>query len=334
MRLVGRTCSLAAVVLLCGVTSSYAQAHKVRTTFETSAWLTEATFPKTAVVDVCASAGVTLAPSTERDAVGTLKIRYDASQGRPLPERGQPLQYATKIAYRFEFSSRSAQPDKIVFTARTETPEGVTSESPARAAVQAFARLPEVGLACSAIAGAMGDRTAVSRLLPWTVTSKRALDLVKDIGFEPATPADRAYLLVARRQFDEAASMGAVGVAPLSLLFIATAGPILENRGPVEHIDPKADADMLVRAAGALAKIGDPSATAALLVFLHDYASASNARHDSQDYRVVMAVLDALGQVGDPLAVPVLEAWKPKVAPLGPAAGRALDSIKRRHNAP
>ena len=193
----------------------------------------------------------------------------------------------------------------------------------------ALIRQPEFRYSCTAMAAALGSQAAMRRLLSWAVIAERGLEVVDAMKFTAATTEDEAYIAVARRRFPDVARLGVNALAPLSLLFVSTSASPGEERLGAGYLDPAAHADVLVDAAAALANIGDARATPALLVFLHDHAlDVTGARLE----RIVLAVLDALGRVGDPLAVPVLEEWRARTGAVGTSAERALASVRQRHS--
>jgi hypothetical protein len=331
-----RAACLAAVFVLgqtgSALAQSPAQPLRVALTVTASSWMEEAAFNYVAAFNSCASEGIVFVPDAgaalPADGVaGTVRIRYHATQGRRLAGASGPAGFGTKIDYRMEFRSRRATPDRLVLEARSETPPDHAGGSAAEAAVDALKRQPEYRLTCSVIAAALGSEEAKRYLLPWAVVAARGAGLLKAMGFAPSSPEDMASWAVAQRRFDDAVALGPAAVAPLSLLFVSTSPPSANPRSSGGRLDPGAQAATLVRAAAALAAIGDARATSALLVFLHDRAAEPDTRELDE---VVTAVLDVLGRLGNELSIPVLEEWRLRRAPVGPAADRALASARQR----
>jgi hypothetical protein len=325
---------VAAAVVLCAAPAiaqtpapASREPFRIALTVDAASWLPEATFDNAQAAAGCAAEGVVFTSLSATDVAGKARIRYSATQGALAAGSQTPRRYGTRIAYELEFESRRANPRHLVLSARSDAAEDRPQALLGKWAAEELKRQPEYRLMCTVIAAALGDHAAMERLVPWAVLDPRGLELLADMHYVPTSPENIASIAVAKRDFSKAVSLGAAAVGPLSLFFVSAPSSPLEVRTIAGRVDPRDD-EVLVQAARALGQIGDAKGTPALLVYLMD-----RAQDKEPNARVIQEVLDALGKVGSDLAAPVLAEWSKRPAPLGPAAERALASVRTRHTA-
>ena len=136
-----------------------------------------------------------------------------------------------------------------------------------------------------------------------------SLELLSRASYQPANPSEQAALAAARKDFDECVSIGPAAVEPLLAVLEAESGP---HRA---------------RAARALGEIGDRRAGAGLRRCLSGWSGAGSPG----ETEACLAVLEAIGKVGDEEALPELD----RVAAAAPrkisrAASDAAEAIRER----
>ncbi len=171
-----------------------------------------------------------------------------------------------------------------------------------------FSRLgapdPAVQLAIVEAVGRRGDAAAAARLAslltsPDPLVRGRTAQVLKQLGWQPATKEEEAAFLVATGDIHRAAFLGAAAVGPLTSILGDTA---FQRR---------------VQAVNRLAEIGDPAAVQPLIKALRD-----------RDDVVRAAAADALGQLGDLRAMSVLlPLLKDRNASVRTAAAGALGAL-------
>jgi hypothetical protein len=106
------------------------------------------------------------------------------------------------------------------YEAAAETPMGdLHGDTTQAAAIRALLKAESFLRMGDAVAAVLGDGEALSRLIPCAVigeTHGAVLALVEKTGYEPATDAEKAFLAVARGDFEESLRLGKAAAVPVA----------------------------------------------------------------------------------------------------------------------
>jgi len=207
--------------------------------------------------------------------------------------------------------------------------------------------------------GEIGDKRAVEPLINAlkdedSDVRMEAAEALDQMGWKPGYVTEKAYYLVAKKEWDEAVKLGEPAVEPLiNALKDKEAAEALVKIGDERAVEPLINAlkdeDSSVRweAAGALGEIGDERAVEPLINALKDEASgvrweAAEALGEIGDERAVEPLINALKdedsdvrwkaaealvKIGEPAVEPLIHALKDEDSDVRAAAAMALGKI-------
>jgi hypothetical protein len=306
---------------------------------ESASWFKGVTFDEPAFREQCMSAGVVFVQGNEeRSAIATVKHEVDLEGARIFTQFGMPSATlrvpSTSILYSLRLQPTTKAVRGLTIRGQTFTPNNVpvslfsrsvpeVARAMAAETASAFKWSSPYRLSCVAIAAAFGDHVQATRLLPWAVVSDAGLNVLEATRFVPDTDQERAFLAVARHDFDAAAKFGAVAVPPILLMFNNTVGP---KRDEVDEFPAWAERRVVLNALDLLLKHGDIRAGRVLVNFLNDERVPSYDR-DSSVFKAVFAVL---AKFGDQSAISQLEKRTKGSGPIRAAAENALATLRAR----
>ncbi len=307
-----------------------AQSYKVSLEVQSDSWVQGSRFDEEGFKKLCAAAGITIVPP-KSDGVDALAfVQYSESQGPAFASGfglGARVGYGTIVSYKLIVLKPKSAATLIDIAAEGQTPDNVAKGELHSAAVGSFKSTPGYRFSCSLIAAALASHEQAAKILPWAVfAGPKVSDVLKKGGFQPNNASERAFLAISRRDFAAARTEGADAVEPLVLLF-RNSDKDKDGLGTFSAWNDDR-AKVLVSAANLLADLGDSRAAGPLTDFLKDHDRKSQRWTTTELQKglasVVLAVIRALGQVGDPFTLPTLEAWSKAEAKGPPATGRTL----------
>ncbi len=318
-------------VLLAGARLAWSQPREVGFRVNSKSWVKGSTFDLEAFRSRCLDAGVELVAS-DRAAAGTpaIVIDYEEARGSGFSPFGvgNPVGWGTDIEFSLKFAADGGKKPALTIEEKAETPAGLELEQFHGAAREALARSPAFSLACSAVAGILGDREQLQRLQPWAVFDRRAVAILSSAHFTPSSDEEQAYDALARREFERLSALGEAAAEPLILLLENT----VENRGGygVFTAISTEEVSTLTKAIGVFAGLDDEERTRSVLTtFLNDHSSAQT-EPDPPVGPAVIAALRALGSAGTRFTLPFLQEWSRGTSVLAREAQKAAAAVRQR----
>jgi hypothetical protein len=319
-----------AVLSLLPPPMAFAQSHSVVVRIESESWVGGSVFDADRFTAGCRDVGIELLPADSASPdQPELAIRYTESRGSGFSKFGvgTPEAWGTDITLSLKLTAAPRGKTLVTLTLLAETPAGLAIEGLHQGARDALYRTAGYRLACSTLAGALGDPDAPRRLLPWAVFDAQASAALSAIGFTPVSAEERAYFAVVQRDFDHLGSLGDAAVAPLTLLLQNTTED-RDGYGTFPVTDEHAVA-AIARAVAVLGAIDDDGGADTLALFLNDH---DDARLDAEAVAVpsLIATIRSLGAIGTRFHVPLLQEWQRGATPLATEARNAIAAIRKR----
>lgn len=167
------------------------------------------------------------------------------------------------------------------------------------------------------LAALLGLRSAYRPALQaaiWPRVGEQALPLLKRTGFKPANPEEEALLAIAEGRYEASIRYGKAALSPLTTLLEGWHWP-----------------EVSTQVAKALGDLGDPSAAK---VLLKRFRGSVHSANSDEDKRMVLALLEALGKVGDAYALADLDqVAQDKASAFSRPAAQAAKRIRGRLDA-
>lgn len=322
---------VAVAVLVGDVRLVWSQPKMVALRVNSKSWVKGSTFDLGAFRARCLDADVELVASDRAGAgAPAITIDYVESRGSGFSPFGvgNPVGWGTDIQFALALTVDGGKKPILALKEKSETPAGLELDQFHRAARDLLAQSPAFSLACSAVAGVLGDREPLRRLQPWALFDYRAAAILSSAHFTPTSDEERAYDALAGRDFVRLRALGEAAAEPLTLLLENT----VENRGGFGafNADAVEDIETLTRAVNALAALDDEERTLSVLTtFLTDHASAQTALDPSIAPALVSA-LRVLGSVGTRFTLPFLEEWSRGTSAAAREAQKAVAAVRER----
>lgn len=263
------------------------------------------------------SARIQVVPTGARDKDADMLLEYSESKGSDyITFNSFGDKSGTSIKLIVTVLSAASGDTLLTLTAEGFTPFSVRGNTLYDAALEDFRSTYEYRYAEHFVGGALGMKSSLSKLVPaavWSSTREQVVSILKDKGYGPADAREEAFLAIARGDYDACIAVGKPAVEPL-----------IENlKAYVEHNEVE-------KAARSLGKIGDPRAAKPLLEKLRNFKNVEDFR-TPEDQAAVIAMLEAIGQLGDNFAVPDLNEFaKHKTSEIAAAAKASAAKIRQR----
>jgi hypothetical protein len=299
-KIAGFVTRIVLVVLVFGRMDLLAQRYKVSLEVQSESWVPGSRFDDQGFSGLCAASGITIMPTGSNGVDARALVQYRESKGPAFTDGLKQVGFGTEISYKLIL--RNSKNSMILFNIRAETgtpPSLVLAGMLHSDAVTSFKGMREYRQSCSLIAAALGSHSEAVKVLPWAAVrgpGSAESDVLKKGGFRPGNASERAYLAVSRRDFTAARAEGADSVEPLLFVF--------GRQARAERLTD-ADRQFLVGAVRLLASLGDRRAAGPLTGYL-ERNNLLHIRSTTLD-PVFVAVIRALGQVGDASSLATLE---------------------------
>lgn len=325
------TRAVASIAVLAIAQPVWSQPHTVALRVSSKSWVKGSSFDVEALKTRCRDAGIALTLS-ERDAVNAsaIIIDYQETRGSGFSPFGvgNPVGWGTDIEFSLKFVPAGEKKPTLTIEQKAETPAGLAVEQFHDAARDALTQNPAFSLACSAVAGLLGDRDQLRRLQPWSLFNRRATAILASAHFTPASPEEQAYDALARHDFDRLSALGEAAADPLATLLENT----VENRAGFGLFAAAStdEVTILSKAIAVVARLDDEERMLAVLTtFLNDHASAQT-EPEPIAAPAIIAALRALGDKGTRFTLPFLDEWSHGPSALAREAQRAAAAVRRR----
>lgn len=325
---------LASVLAACVIPQRAEAESPVVMQLQSKSWIPGSAFDEQGFTESCAAAGVTLVPPRTPGAVATAVVTYAETKGSGFSMFGvgEPVGFGTNILFQLTLLDVKAK-TMLKLAAAAETPPGLPKEQFHAGAREAFAASPRYMFACAVIAGALGAREQLAKVLPWAAMDSQGAALLKSLSFRPETDAERAYVAVGGREFSSLPGLGAAALDPLLLLFQNS----LAARDGVGTLPALVgeNAAVLRRALvplEALAASDDEERISdVLLTFLNDYTEyRTDVDEAAVVHPVLVDVIRVLGRIGTHFTIPLLEEWERSAPTIALEAKQALAVLRKR----
>jgi thiol-disulfide isomerase/thioredoxin len=264
------------------------------------------------------SARIQVVPRGAREKDADILIEYNESKGgdyiTPFNSFGD--KFGTRIRLTLTVLSAASGDTLLTLWAEGSTPFSVSGKTLYEAALEEFRSDNNYRYAEHFVGGTLGMKSSLSKLVPaalWPNTRQQVLSLLNGKGYRPANAREEAFLAIAREDYDACVSIGKPAVEPVIQIFNT-------------YVDEK----QIQKAARALGKIGDPRAATPLLEQLRNFRNVADFRSPEQQAAVI-AMLEAIGQVGDNFALPDLNEFaRHKNGEVAAAARTSAAKIRER----
>ncbi|HLY75137.1 MAG TPA: hypothetical protein VKU80_13535, partial [Planctomycetota bacterium] len=242
-----------------------------------------------------AGVGVVEGPSKKADgpsrkADGVLEVRYSEAKGKEYKVLGGTSSLGFGSEIELQLTLRDPQSRELLSLRVEGAPSEIITKSPFEASLEALQYHELYKDLESFVAAALGIRSAfptVLACLSWPEAHEIAEKILKDSGYKPANRQEEAYWAVGHEDWAACVKLGEVAAEPLIELFER------QTQAP-GGLD-----DKLFQA---LLSIGGPKVKDAFL------SELTSKQGQKEVYRSeLLAVLPALGKLGETRAIPSLE---------------------------
>jgi hypothetical protein len=178
-------------------------------------WIKGSSFPKAELSRRCSSAGIALS-TAKGDLDVTIDYNEEKGEGYSLFGVGEPSAWGTGIDYHITILSADGA-EKLAdrWGYASSDSEGSSTEGLHQSARRMLIANKAFTETCSMIAALLGSHAEQAKLLQWAVSDDAGRKLLEKAGFEPKTPGETAWWLVAQGNFDQLAPLGAAAAPAL-----------------------------------------------------------------------------------------------------------------------
>jgi len=270
-----------------------ASRRKVVLKVEADSWVQKGPYNIAAAVGKrLGEAGVKVVQPESPDPDGIVLVEYAEEQGREYASMfgfGGSIGSGTSVGCTVTVLEAATAEVVCRFEIRGNTPSQVSSSGGLHEeAIKAFEQQQGFRLLGFLVAAALKDEAAMPALAPLLedgATRDTVLAIVKNAGYEPKSPVERAAYAVAGGDLDECESIGP-----------PAAGALVKHLEGMDH----SQCDGVLRVVQVLAAVDPASARARAAELLEQYSSGNwYVSDDDEKDKVMVGLLEILGKVGD-----------------------------------